>query len=148
MRTFSGQNQLALTQDLTSPDGALQACRDLAIRVVSLTEIATGTKAAAVASLTRRYRFGSWLVKLTKGHKVTVHLHLYERLVRAVDEAALEVERSVARDRAQMAARRGRHAVAEGIGPAAPGDLPMDRAPSWWVPRLRERLRRWRVYRS
>lgn len=106
---------LGLNEDVSTPEGAARRCRDLAERAVTNTRALTGTKEAAIYSLTRRYRFGSWLTKLVKGHKVTLHLHYYERLCRAVEESAREVERIAQRDREIIEAIRGSDAARQGI---------------------------------
>lgn len=103
--------EFVLNQDLTSPDGAQVHCRELARRAVDLTVVRAKTKDAAIFSLSRRYRFGSWLGKLHRGQKVTLHLHLYERLCRAVEDAARELERQVEHDQALIEQIRGKHAA-------------------------------------
>lgn len=76
--------------NITSPDGALDHCRALAKRIVSLKVSETHTREIAVESLAREYRLGNFLVSLlNNSKKPTVHLHLYTRLVRAL---AKEVE--------------------------------------------------------
>lgn len=84
MGTIIGQ----ISTNLSSPIEAYETARTLAKTAVVLEQFERGTKAAAIASLTRKGRFGSWLLKLHKGHTVSIHLHLYIRLVEIVEQLA------------------------------------------------------------
>ena len=71
--------------NITSPDGALDHCRAIARRIVSLKLTETHTREIAVQALAREYRLGNFLASLlNNGKRPTVHLHLYTRLVRAL----------------------------------------------------------------
>lgn len=77
-----------MSTNLSSPFEAYETARKLAKTAVLLEQFDMGTKAAAIESLTRKGRFGSWLLKLHKGHTVSIHLHLYIRLVEIVEQLA------------------------------------------------------------
>lgn len=74
--------------NLSSPLEAYESARSLVKKAVALEQVSVGTKAAAIESLSRRGRFGSWLLKLHKGHNVSVHVHFYVRLVEIVEQLA------------------------------------------------------------
>lgn len=113
-----------------SPVGALEEARSVAERAVKLTSRTVGTKEAAVYSISRRYGLGAWLKRLTRGDKVTLHVHLYRRLCRALEEAIREEERRLAHDRKVLAAIEASHAAPETSLPVAVAEAAAGRRPA------------------
>lgn len=93
--------------NLSSPNAAYENARELARKAVEMERLNKGTKAAAIESLTRRGRFGSWLLKLHKGHSVSVHLHLYVRLVEIVENLAASTRKEADRIETMIAEIKG-----------------------------------------
>lgn len=112
-------------RDLSCPHKALSAARDIAGEVVSLGVHEYGTKGAAIDQLSRTHGFGSWLRKLHRGDKVTIHVHFYFSLLNAMDEMIARQEARLAHDRAILATMRGEDArsredlAADGLAVAA-----------------------------
>lgn len=96
-----------ISTNLSSPSEAYETARNLVKTAVSLEQVEKGTKSAAIASLTKKGRFGSWLLKLHKGHSVSVHLHLYVRLVELVEQLAAKSREEADRIEAMVAEAKG-----------------------------------------
>lgn len=79
--------ELALGHDLSSPRGARAYADMLVERAVMATQMDAGTLEAAIHSLSRRYRLGSFIRKLWKGEACSLHLDKIVRLERAHDDA-------------------------------------------------------------
>lgn len=84
MRERVSQNR----EGLACPDTAFLQARRLAEEAVRLEKVSAVYVGAAIENLTREGDFGSWLKKLYRGEKVTIHLHFYERLCRLVENRA------------------------------------------------------------
>lgn len=80
-------DELALGHDLSSPKGARAYCEALVARTVMAAQADAGTKDAAIHSIARRYRLGSFVRKLWKGEACSLHLDKVIRLQRAHDDA-------------------------------------------------------------
>jgi hypothetical protein len=109
-----------IEEDLREEDGAYRHARRMAQRVVSLEQVDAKTKEAAIDVLTRRGRFGSWLLKLYRGETVKIHLHFYIRLCRMLEEQIAAHEERLAHEQAMLTAIRGMYA-ADRSAPAAGG---------------------------
>ncbi len=77
-----------ISTNVSSPSEAYETAQKLVRIAVRLEQIEMETKAAAIDSITRKGMFGSWILKLYKGHNVSVHLHLFVRLVEIVEKLA------------------------------------------------------------
>lgn len=96
-----------ISTNLSSPAAAYNSARKLAKVAVTMEQIEAGTKAAAIESLTRKGKFGSWLLKLYKGHSVSIHLHHYVRLVEIVENLAVKTKKNADHIEAVVAEMRG-----------------------------------------
>lgn len=108
-----GENLSLDCADRGTAAGAIKRARDAARRAVALEQIDKKTAAAAVESLSRQGRFGSWLLKLHRGDKVTIHLHHYERLCDLLEQLVTEHERRLSHERMVLQATRRRDAARE-----------------------------------
>lgn len=103
MGTMIGQ----ISTNLSSPAVAYDAARKLAKAAVSMEQMRVGTKAKAIDELSRKGKFGSWLLKLYKGHSVSIHLHHYARLVEIVEALAAKTKTEADRIEAIVAEMKG-----------------------------------------
>lgn len=67
---------------------AFEKAYELAVHAVKMEKVDKIYVGAAIDSLTSAGEFGSWLKKLYRREKVSIHLHYYERLVRIVEAKA------------------------------------------------------------
>lgn len=100
-------------------DDAYEHARAMAREAVAREQVRSGTKTAAIDRLTKRGKFGSWLLKLHRGDWVTVHLHHYNNLCRILEEMAERDIAEAARIRQSRALKRQFHAVVDGDGEGA-----------------------------
>lgn len=89
-----------IREGLADPEVAYRRAKSLAEEAVALEKLESIYVGSAIDNLTREGEFGSWLKKLYRGDKVTIHLHFYERLCRIIE------------DRADRARRRAEHVEA------------------------------------
>lgn len=124
------ESSTLIRDDLSTEEGAYLHARDLAKRAVAYQRLDSDTKEAAIGDLSETGEFGSWLRKLHRGDRVTVHLHLYHRLLSTVEALAEKHERRAAHERwvlqqirGRNAARHGGDAAGRGVGAATAGSV-------------------------
>jgi hypothetical protein len=103
-----------IREGLADAETAFERARNMAEEAVSLEKVTAGYVGIAIDNLTREGDFGSWLKKLYRGEKVTVHLHYYERLCWILEDRAEKVRRRADHVQAIAAKTRGRDAAAQG----------------------------------
>ncbi len=103
-----------IREGLACPAMALNQARSLAEEAVRLERVSAGYVGAAIDNLTREGDFGSWLKKLYRGDKVTIHLHFYERLCRLVEDRAEMLRKRADHAENVLAITRGSRASAQG----------------------------------
>lgn len=102
-----GQKIGLIDTNLSMPGTAYETTRNLVKKAVSMQQVSSGTKSAAIDQLTRKGQFGSWLLKLHKGHNVSIHLHLYVRLVEIVEQLAVKMHEDADAVEAMAAKAKG-----------------------------------------
>lgn len=103
-----------IREGLADAETAFERARRMAEDAVSLEKVTAIYVGTAIENLTREGDFGSWLKKLYRGEKVTIHLHYYERLCWILEEKAEMVRRRADHVQAIAAKTRGRDANAQG----------------------------------
>ncbi len=93
---------------------AFERAHELAVHAVKLEKMDKIYVGAAIDSLTSIGDFGSWLKKLYRREKVTIHLHFYERLVRIVEAKAEHMRLRADHIEAVISRTRGRDALDHG----------------------------------
>ena len=119
------REKISLIGDLQCPKKAYDTAKSLASMAVENQAVMSGTKDKAITDLTSRYGFQSFLRKLHRGEKVSLHVHLYVRLCQAVEETAASLERKIAHDRLMSRAARGDYETSTGTISLDDGNTPV-----------------------
>lgn len=85
--TGQDRPELAISYDLSTEAGCRAYARELVVRAVMATQMETRTKEAAIYSLERRYKLGSFIRKLWKDQPVVIRADRLVRLERAHSDA-------------------------------------------------------------
>lgn len=79
--------ELPFPFDISTDQGAYDAARAMCRRLVMVTQQDAKTVDASIQSISRRYRFGTFIENLWKGKKATITLAKFVRLRRALSSA-------------------------------------------------------------
>lgn len=114
-RSFSLGVKLSLIcEGLADESQAFEKAHELCVQAVNMEKVDKIYVGAAIDSLTSAGDFGSWLKKLYRRERVSIHLHYYERLVRLVEAKAEHMRRRADHIEKIIAMTRGRNAADQG----------------------------------
>lgn len=100
-----------IREGLADESVAFDKAHELAVQAVTFEKVDKIYVGAAIDSLTATGDFGSWLKKLYRREKVSIHLHYYERLVRIVEAKAEQMRSRADHIETIIAMTRGRDAT-------------------------------------